>query len=80
MTNNHWLELPGHVVAKIEQVLGIPPSELPKHDFVSLIEELCDTVLMYDREERGAAASQPAKPLGETEGIPTSQPGGQNDP
>ena len=55
MTQEPWLELPGHVVAKIEKVLGIPPSELAKQDLVKLIEDLCDTALMFDREERGAA-------------------------
>ena len=55
MTQEPWLELPEHVVAKIEKVLGIPPSELSTHNLVKLIEDLCDTALMFDRDERGAA-------------------------
>ncbi len=55
MTQEPWLELPEHVVAKIEKVLGIPPSELAAHGLVKLIEDLCDTALMFDREEVGAA-------------------------
>jgi len=52
MADDDWLQLPEHVVAKIEKVLGIPPSELPEYDLVKLIEELCDTALMFDREDR----------------------------
>jgi hypothetical protein len=55
MTHEPWLELPEHVVAKIEKVLGIPPSEQAAHGLVALIEDLCDTALMFDREEVGAA-------------------------
>ncbi len=55
MTQEPWLELPEHVVAKIEKVLGIPPSELAKHGLVKLIEDLCDTALMFDRDEHDAA-------------------------
>lgn len=54
MTEEPWLELPEDVVAKIEKVLGIPSSELAKHGLVKLIEDLCDTALMFDREESGA--------------------------
>ena len=61
MAEERWLELPEHVVAKIEMVLGIPPSELPGHDLASLIEELCDTALMFDREE-GSNASGTGRP------------------
>jgi len=55
MTQESSIELPEHVVAKINKVLGIPPSELEKHDLAKLIEDLCDTALMFDRAERGAA-------------------------
>ncbi len=51
MTEEPWLELPEHIVTKIEKVLGIPSSELAKYDLVKLIEDLCDTALMFDREE-----------------------------
>ena len=55
MTQEPWLELPEHIVAKIQKVLGIPASELAEHGLVKLIEDLCDTALMFDRAERGAA-------------------------
>ena len=62
MTEDHCVELPGHVVAKIEKVLGIPPSKLSEHDLVTLIEELCDTALMFEREERDAGQRQQENP------------------
>ena len=62
MTQDRSLELPEHVVAKIQKVLGITPSSLPEHDLVSLIEDLCDTALMFDREERGADQPEEDKP------------------
>ena len=74
MTQERGLELPEHVVAKIEKVLGIAPSELQEHDLVSLIEELCDTALMFEREERSTPQAQPEKPLGETEETSAPQP------
>ncbi len=55
MTQEPWLELPEHIVAKIQKVLGIPASELAEHGLVKLIEDLCDTALMFDREDRGTA-------------------------
>ncbi len=61
MTQEPWLELPENVVAKIEKVLGIPPSELAAHGLVALIEDLCDTALMFDREEVGPAESDQAE-------------------
>ncbi len=74
MTQEHWLELPEHVAAKVEKVLGIPPSELREQNLVSLIEELCDTALMFDREQRGGAQAEREKPSDETEGAPAPQP------
>ncbi len=74
MAEDRWLELPEHVVDKIQKVLGISPSSLPEHDLVSLIEDLCDTALMFDREERGADQPEEQKRLGETTGVPTTQP------
>ncbi len=65
MSEDHWLELPEHVVAKIQKVLGISPTSLPAHDLVSLIEDLCDTALMFDREERGAEKAEEEQPQGE---------------
>ena len=73
MAQDRSLELPEHVVAKIQKVLGISPSSLPEHDLVSLIEDLCDTALMFDREERAADKPEEQK-LGATTGIPTAQP------
>ena len=66
MAEDRWLELPEHVVAKIQKVLGISPTSLPEHDLVSLIENLCDTALMFDQEERGAGQTEEEKPPGET--------------
>jgi len=62
MSEGRSLELPGHIVAKIQAVLGISPSSLPEHDLVSLIEELCDTALMFDRKERNADRTEEDKP------------------
>ena len=75
MTDESWLELPEHVVAKIQKVLGIAPSALPEHDLVSLIEDLCDTALMFDREERGAdQADKEETPSAATPGVIATQP------
>ncbi len=74
MTQEHCLGLPEHVAAKVEQVLGIPPSELSEHDLVGLIEELCDTALMFDREQHSGGQIQPETPSGETEGASAGQP------
>lgn len=74
MAEDRWLELPEHVVAKIQKVLGISPTSLSEHDLVSLIEELCDTALMFDREERGADQPEQEEPPGETAAAATTQP------
>ncbi len=74
MAEDRWLELPEHVVAKIQKVLGISPSSLPEHDLVRLIEDLCDTALMFDREERGAEQTEEEKPPGETAAAATTPP------
>jgi hypothetical protein len=55
MSQEPGLELPEHVVTKIQQVLGIPSAQVGEHGLVKLIEDLCDTALMFDREERVAA-------------------------
>lgn len=52
MTQDGGLELPENVVAKIEQVLGLSSVKLQGYDLVKLIEELCDTALMFDQDER----------------------------
>ena len=52
MTQDGGLELPENVVAKIEQVLGLSSVQLQGYDLVKLIEELCDTALMFDKDER----------------------------
>ncbi len=57
MSQEPGLELPEHVVTKIQQVLGIPSAQVGEHGLVKLIEDLCDTALMFDREERAAAAA-----------------------
>ncbi|MGB2986592.1 MAG: hypothetical protein WBE26_12005 [Phycisphaerae bacterium] len=74
MSEDRSLELPEHIVAKIQKVLGISPSSLPQHDLVSLIEDLCDTALMFDREERGAEQTEEGKPPGETAAAATTPP------
>ena len=74
MTEDRWLEFPEHVVAKIQKVLGISPTSLPEHDLVSLIEELCDTALMFDREERGGDPHTEEKPPGQTAAEAITQP------
>ena len=66
MAENSRIELPEHVVAKIEKVLGIPPSELPEYGIANLVEELCDTALMFDREARAASRPRQDEPTGET--------------
>ena len=53
MAQEGSLELPERVVAKIQKVLGISLASLPDHDLVSLIEELCDTALMFDQNAQG---------------------------
>lgn len=74
MAENRRVELPEHVVAKIEKVLGIPPSELAQYDIVKLVEELCDTALMFDREDRRGGQPQQRKPPGEAPTAPGSAP------
>ena len=74
MAENRWEELPEPVVDKIEKVLGIPPSELAQYDIVKLVEELCDTALMFDREARGGGRPQQRKPPGEAPTPPGSDP------
>lgn len=74
MAEDRWLKLPEHVVAKIQRVLGISPTSLPEHELVSLIEDLCDTALMFDREERGAEQTEEKKPPGETAAASTTPP------
>ncbi len=74
MSEGRSLELPGHIVAKIQAVLGISPASLSEHDVVSLIEELCDTALMFDREERGAEQTEEEKPRGEPVAAATTPP------
>ncbi len=53
MAQEGSLELPERVVAKIQKALGISPASVPEHDLVSLIEELCDTALMFDQNAQG---------------------------
>ena len=58
MAQEGSLELPERVVAKIQKVLGISPASLPENDLVSLIEELCDTALMFDQNAQGAGQNK----------------------
>lgn len=74
MAQDSSLELPEHVAAKIQKVLGISPASLSEHDLVNLIEELCDTALMFDREESGAEQSEENRPTAATAAAATNQP------
>ncbi len=73
MAEDRSIELPEHVVLKIEKVLGVSPTSLVEKDLVSLVEELCDTALMFDREERSAEPPEKALPV---ETAATSPPPG----
>ncbi len=59
MTQDSGLALPEQLTAKIEKVLGLDSADLQGYDLVQLIDELCDTALMFDKNER-AAAKAPA--------------------
>lgn len=65
MTQERWLDLPKDVAIKIEKVLGIAASDLEDYDLVKLIDELCDTALMFDNEEHDAGDSTQQKPSDE---------------
>ena len=73
MTEDSGLELPEHVTAKIEKVLGVSSSQLEGYDLAKLIEELCDTALMFDGDERSASQTQQQEPPGDTTGIASPQ-------
>ena|GEM_PF-2951756 len=74
MAQEGSLELPERVVAKIQKVLGINPASLPEHDLVSLIEELCDTALMFDQDAQGGGRTNDQKGFVPATGLPTTQP------
>jgi hypothetical protein len=57
MSDEPTLELPERVADKVQRVLGIPPGELSQHPVAGLIEDLCDTALMFDREEHTTVAT-----------------------
>ncbi|MCH8853201.1 MAG: hypothetical protein IID41_11195 [Planctomycetes bacterium] len=52
MTQDSGLALPKQLTAKIEKVLGLDSADLEGYDLVKLIDELCDTALMFDKNER----------------------------
>ncbi len=60
MTQDSGLALPEQLTAKIEKVLGLDSADLEGYDLVKLIDELCDTALMFDKNER-ATADLPAR-------------------
>ncbi len=60
MTQDSGLALPEQLITKIEKVLGLDSSDLEGYDLVKLIDELCDTALMFDKDER-ATADAPAR-------------------
>ncbi|MFQ5463967.1 MAG: hypothetical protein ACE5E5_15250 [Phycisphaerae bacterium] len=72
MAQERSLELPERVVTKIQKVLGISPESLPKHDLVSLIEELCDTALMFDQNAQGAGQTKDQQGMASATGRPTA--------
>ncbi len=74
MSEERSLDLPAHVVVKIQKVLGISPTSLPDHDLVSLIEDLCETALLFDRDDRGAEQTEEQKRPGKTAAIATNPP------
>lgn len=55
MTQDSGLALPEQLTAKIEKVLGLDSADLEGYDLVKLIDELCDTALMFDKNERATA-------------------------
>ena len=60
MTQDSGLALPEQLTAKIEKVLGLDSADLEGYDLVKLIDELCDTALMFDKDER-ATVDVPAR-------------------
>ncbi len=72
MAQEGSLELPERVVDKIQKVLGISPASLPEHDLVSLIEELCDTALMFDQNAQGAGQTKDDEGLAAATRHPTA--------
>jgi len=70
MAQERSLELPERVVTKIQKVLGISPESLPKHDSVSLIEELCDTLADVRSERTACGPNQGSTGHGVCNGTP----------
>ncbi len=60
MTQDSGLALPEQLTAKIEKVLGLDSADLEGYDLVKLIDQLCDTALMFHKNER-ATADAPAR-------------------
>ncbi len=60
MTQDSGLALPEQLITKIEKVLGLDSADLEGYDLVKLIDELCDTALMFDKDER-ATVDVPAR-------------------
>ena len=78
MIHEPWPGSPERVVAKIEKVLGISPSDLPEHDVVKLVDDLRNTALTFDREERDVGQLQLEEPPGDTAGIAAPGPRGRS--
>jgi len=66
------LRLSPRVIRKIQKVLGIQPNDLGEVDAATLIEELCDTALMFDRESQLPESTPDAVSTGSPEQAPTS--------
>ena len=72
MAQEGSLEIPERVVDKLQKVLGISPASLPEHDLVSLIEELCDTALMFDQNAKSAGQTRDDEGLAAATRHPTA--------
>jgi len=72
MTQVRVLRLSPRLAAKIQKVLGIPPSDLGEVDAATLIEELCDTALMFDREAQVAESVSAPPGAGDAVDAPTA--------
>jgi hypothetical protein len=62
MSDTSLPKIPDRVAEKVERVLGIPRREVEEMDTVQLIEDLCDTALMFDRDAADADELSQADP------------------
>ena len=50
-------QIPPKIAEKVEKVLGVTPEELGTYTVETIIEELCDTALMFDESSRAKKKS-----------------------